>query len=61
MDKHSSPWVSIHIRDRLRDGTITIKDSFIYEYLTPPSPFLFFFFFLFYLRVPPPPLFFFFL
>ena len=44
MDKHSSPWVSIHIRDRLRDGTITIKDSFIYEYLTTPSPFLFFFF-----------------
>ena len=42
MDKHSSPWVSIHIRDRLRDGTITIKDSFIYEYL--PPPFFFFFY-----------------
>ncbi|KAF9889626.1 hypothetical protein FE257_007134 [Aspergillus nanangensis] len=27
----SSSWVSIHIRDRLQDGNITVKDSFLYE------------------------------
>lgn len=26
-------WVSIHIRDRMTKGDITIKDSFLYEYV----------------------------
>lgn len=35
----SSQWVSIHIRDRLEKGEISIKDSFLYEYAcTIPVP-----------------------
>lgn len=28
-----SQWVSIHIRDRLAQGNITIRESFLYEYV----------------------------
>lgn len=34
----SSQWVSIHIRDRLEKGEISIKDSFLYEYASHPLP-----------------------
>lgn len=39
MDKMDpSQWVSIHIRDRLDKGEISIKDSFLYEYDSPVRP-----------------------
>lgn len=31
----TAQWVSIHIRDRLEKGEISIKDAFLYEYVPP--------------------------
>lgn len=36
MDKYNSQWVSFHIRDRLKDGEVTVQNTVIEGYVLPP-------------------------
>lgn len=38
LNNYNSQWVSFHIRDHLKDGEITVQNTVIEGYGSPPPP-----------------------